>query len=206
MEVIIDTVFRERRSNGQTEQEATDNVIIRLSVLGQDIFPMGIDILRQRELIAENMNVYFVGYGLVLIGPADSGHGVTIMPFEHEMERLPSGSRWVDSDLDIDSNDRYLVSSDDETDQHGMSWTDVRDFGYGNRRRSNTEVMNSLPRQTVSDTVLEGGDTDCAICKNELEGDDMVIALPCAHWFCCECVIAWLGANDTCPMCRRRVF
>ena len=206
MEISIDVRFNERRANGRTEQEATDDVIIYLSTLGQDFFQRGIVILRQRGLIADNMDVYFGGWQSVVIGPAGSGQGVTTVVTGQEMELLPFGSRRIVPEPDLDFNSQQTVNFDNDIAQPDITWNTVGNSSVGAPQRSNNEAINSLPRQTVSETVSRGEEADCAVCRNELENDATVIVLPCGHWFCVACTISWLSDNDSCPLCRHMVF
>ena len=41
----------------------------------------------------------------------------------------------------------------------------------------------------------------CPICcKNNVD-----MSLPCAHFFCEKCIKAWIGKNESCPLCRYKL-
>lgn len=206
MEIIIDTRLRARRFNGRTEQEAIDDVIVHLSTLGEDHFQMGIAILRQRGLIADNMDVYFGGWRSVVVGPAGSSQGVTTVLTGQEMELLPVGARRIPPDPNLDFNGQQTVNFNTDIAQPDITRNTVSDIWNGSSQRSNRQAINSLPRQTVGETLPQDEFADCAVCRNELENDATVIILPCGHWFCCACTISWLSDNDSCPLCRHEVF
>lgn len=206
MEIAIDTRLQARIFNGRTEQKATDDVIIHLSTLSEDDFQKGIAILRQRDLIADSMDVYFEGWQSVVIGPSGSGQGVTTVLNGQEMDLLPVGARRLIPDPSLDFHGQLTVDFDDDIAQPDTTLNIRGGYSYGSHERSITEAINSLIRQTVSETVSQGEKADCAVCRNELENDATVIVLPCGHWFCCVCAILWLSDNDSCPLCRHMVF
>uniref|UniRef100_A0A914HAJ8 RING-type domain-containing protein n=1 Tax=Globodera rostochiensis TaxID=31243 RepID=A0A914HAJ8_GLORO len=48
---------------------------------------------------------------------------------------------------------------------------------------------------------------ECAICLDEIDGDEMVRQLPaCQHIFHTNCILAWFKQHITCPICRAKVF
>lgn len=58
----------------------------------------------------------------------------------------------------------------------------------------------------LSGSGEEGGrDLQCAICVDGMIKGDKVVELPCHHIFHGECVLQWLRAHNTCPLCRRSV-
>lgn len=180
--------------------------VTHLTTLGEVDFQKGITILRQRELIAYNMDVYFGGWQSVVIGLSGSGQGVTNVLIGQEMKLLPYGSRRLVPDPNLDFHGQLIVNFDVDIAQPDITWITRGRFTYGAPQRSISEAINSLPRQTVSETVFLGEKADCAVRRNELEYDATVIVLPCGHWFCCACAILWLSDNDSCPLCRHRVF
>ncbi|KAJ5889313.1 hypothetical protein N7504_010123 [Penicillium tannophilum] len=148
MEIVIDTRLQARLFNGRTEQEATDDVIIHLSTLGEDDFQKGIAILRQRDLIADNMNVYFEGWQSVFIGPSGSGQGITTVLTGQEMDLLPFGARRLDPDPNLDFHGQLTVNFDDDIAQPDTTLDIIGGYSYGAHERSITEAINSLTRQT----------------------------------------------------------
>lgn len=69
--------------------------------------------------------------------------------------------------------------------------------------------------QSPIDSELCVSQTECAICKDDFEDDDMVVNLRCNHTFhvrckegCCGGMESWLIEHEkgTCPMCRREVL
>ncbi|CAD5180979.1 unnamed protein product [Musa acuminata subsp. malaccensis] len=47
---------------------------------------------------------------------------------------------------------------------------------------------------------------ECAICLEEFKRGDVLLRLPCAHRFHCDCVVPWLRSNSHCPCCRTTIF
>ncbi|KAL3071593.1 hypothetical protein niasHT_031957 [Heterodera trifolii] len=43
---------------------------------------------------------------------------------------------------------------------------------------------------------------DCAICLAEIEAEQMVVQLPCKHFYHAECLKTWFTGHITCPICR----
>lgn len=68
-------------------------------------------------------------------------------------------------------------------------------------------AIRSLPTRPI--TKEDGGDSgsaDCSICMDEVPVGDSVTVLPCSHWFHHDCIRAWLGEHDTCPVCRKGIM
>ncbi|KAL3634344.1 hypothetical protein CASFOL_021398 [Castilleja foliolosa] len=43
---------------------------------------------------------------------------------------------------------------------------------------------------------------ECAICKDMMNVGEIAKNLPCGHGYHGECIFAWLGSRNTCPVCR----
>ncbi|KAI9318723.1 hypothetical protein BX666DRAFT_1930972, partial [Dichotomocladium elegans] len=57
------------------------------------------------------------------------------------------------------------------------------------------------PVQELSGSKVRN--TACAICLEELQPQDQVRILPCAHGFCAGCIDVWLTKKSTlCPVCK----
>ena len=73
------------------------------------------------------------------------------------------------------------------------------------------EIISSLKKVKLSKECkfLEKlKETNCPICMTQFEQDDNkeVTMLDC-HSFCTDCINIWLGThNDTCPVCRKKVY
>lgn len=60
-----------------------------------------------------------------------------------------------------------------------------------------------LDRRAVDEALLRGeNNTECTICQDEVKIGETAAFLPCKHWFHDECVVPWLKAHNTCPICR----
>lgn len=59
--------------------------------------------------------------------------------------------------------------------------------------------MNSMPCVTVNE---ESGGMVCAICKDAFTVGTVVNQLPCFHLYHHSCILPWLSARNTCPLCR----
>ncbi|CAO3656735.1 unnamed protein product [Mucor hiemalis] len=67
------------------------------------------------------------------------------------------------------------------------------------------QVIESLPKRSLTDEE-KNTETDCAVCKDQFEPQEIVIELPCEHIFHDDCIKPWLKLNGTCPVCRHSVI
>jgi E3 ubiquitin-protein ligase RNF115/126 len=68
-------------------------------------------------------------------------------------------------------------------------------------------AIQSLPtREIVEADAGDSGSADCSICMDTVPLGDSVTTLPCSHWFHHDCIRAWLGEHDTCPVCRKGIM
>ncbi|KAK1318648.1 RING-H2 finger protein ATL64 [Acorus calamus] len=71
-----------------------------------------------------------------------------------------------------------------------------------------TSILASLPVFVYSS---KGGDAaaaviECSVCLSEFEAGEKGRRLPgCEHAFHTDCIDAWFGSHDTCPLCRSTV-
>lgn len=81
------------------------------------------------------------------------------------------------------------------------------------RRPTQSAFLRSLPMLQLSETEIKAREQldprdpkrGCAICREDFVVDTQVKRLPCAHEFHDSCIVAWLQANNTCPICRSQL-
>ena len=62
---------------------------------------------------------------------------------------------------------------------------------------------NKLESIKYSDLKNKDEEKKCSICLVDFEDDDMLLKLPCYHYFHRQCVEEWLKEYDyKCPVCR----
>ncbi|KAG0286095.1 hypothetical protein BGZ96_009771 [Linnemannia gamsii] len=63
------------------------------------------------------------------------------------------------------------------------------------------EAINELPQHTLTSEELDAK-TECSVCKDEFERQDICTQLQCKHIFHEDCIKPWLKTSATCPTCR----
>ncbi|CAF3438494.1 unnamed protein product [Rotaria socialis] len=76
--------------------------------------------------------------------------------------------------------------------------------------RLTQDEINALPKikfinksDTTTSSILLA--EKCPICLSEFNDQEIINKLHCTHLFHLECISTWLGENDSCPTCRRKV-
>ena len=62
--------------------------------------------------------------------------------------------------------------------------------------------VKSLPSLVISEDQEKQDGLVCAICKDSLSAGTVVNQLPCFHLYHHSCILPWLSARSTCPLCR----
>ncbi|KAK1281125.1 RING-H2 finger protein ATL5 [Acorus gramineus] len=67
-------------------------------------------------------------------------------------------------------------------------------------------LLASLPVFVYPSKGAETGLIECSVCLSEFEEGEKGRRLPaCEHAFHTDCIDAWFGSHDTCPLCRSTV-
>ncbi|KAJ8898855.1 hypothetical protein K2173_008164 [Erythroxylum novogranatense] len=78
--------------------------------------------------------------------------------------------------------------------------------GIDNSRRgappAAVSVVKSLPRIIIDEKHAKCDNLACAICKDVLLVGTEVNQLPCLHLYHPSCILRWLRARNSCPLCR----
>ncbi|KAF2218717.1 hypothetical protein BDZ85DRAFT_286051 [Elsinoe ampelina] len=102
-----------------------------------------------------------------------------------------------DNDGDEESSDQDVEEEDDESDEEeGSEYENVNDFPLATA--VTRETIRNLPT-----TLVEKAGEECMICVSDLAVDNIIITLPCKHYFHEDCLVPWLLHAGTCPACRR---
>ncbi|GFY82521.1 RING/U-box superfamily protein [Actinidia rufa] len=62
--------------------------------------------------------------------------------------------------------------------------------------------VNSLPSVVINEEHEKQDGLACAICKDFLSVGTVVNRLPCFHLYHPSCILPWLRARNSCPLCR----
>ncbi|KAK3156234.1 hypothetical protein QOZ80_2AG0104560 [Eleusine coracana subsp. coracana] len=60
-------------------------------------------------------------------------------------------------------------------------------------------AVEALPEVAPSEEEASSG---CAVCKDGIAVEQLVMRLPCKHFFHGDCIRPWLAIRNTCPVCR----
>ncbi|GMP51594.1 hypothetical protein CsSME_00017764 [Camellia sinensis var. sinensis] len=67
---------------------------------------------------------------------------------------------------------------------------------------ASVSFVNSLPHVVINEEHEKQDGLACAICKDFLSVGTVVNQLPCFHLYHPSCILPWLCARNSCPLCR----
>ena len=72
------------------------------------------------------------------------------------------------------------------------------------RRKFLSEQMENNINSLTKSQVKDLGEDESSICPICCE-NNVDMSLPCSHFFCEKCIKAWIGKNESCPLCRYKL-
>ena len=70
---------------------------------------------------------------------------------------------------------------------------------------ASSSFLENLPRLIFSEDQEKTMRISCAICKEPLLAGVKAIQLPCLHFYHSDCILPWLLARNSCPLCRHEL-
>jgi E3 ubiquitin-protein ligase RNF115/126 len=90
--------------------------------------------------------------------------------------------------------------------------TQLMDEARPTVRATSKKIQENLPEVLVRPSNAVGepavdesfacADEPCSICHEDFVEKEKVVELPCSHAFHKACLVPWLKAHNTCPVCR----
>lgn len=112
----------------------------------------------------------------------------------------------AEMDLENLNLDTYVGNPGDYLNARGFEELLQQFMDSDNTRRGSPPAAKSaiegLPTVLVQQEDVENGSALCAICKDAVELDKPAKQLPCLHVYHSECILPWLTARNSCPVCR----
>lgn len=114
-------------------------------------------------------------------------------------ERCANRNHCIESGDTAESNGEYYVEAEPDVSVES------------NTRKGEADVNDSKPMDapstaetdgSVESNTRKGKRLNCSICFNEVY---LIATAPCGHFACDPCLHAWVGANKSCPACRKEI-
>lgn len=102
--------------------------------------------------------------------------------------RLPAFRMLVE---DIDADDSDLLDA--------LALRAGEAAARSGRLPASRAAVEALPEVAPSEEEASSG---CAVCKDGVATGQLVVRLPCKHFFHGDCIRPWLAIRNTCPVCR----
>ncbi|KAF3437993.1 hypothetical protein FNV43_RR20749 [Rhamnella rubrinervis] len=101
--------------------------------------------------------------------------------------------------LNFGDHDDYIYAAD-----YGMLFSQFAETenAFMGRPPASKTVVENLPSVVLTQENIENNDAICAVCKDDINIDELAKQLPCSHRYHGDCIVPWLGIRNTCPVCR----
>eukprot|EP00252_Welwitschia_mirabilis_P026241 TRINITY_DN851_c0_g2_i2.p1 TRINITY_DN851_c0_g2~~TRINITY_DN851_c0_g2_i2.p1 ORF type:complete len:625 (+),score=140.82 TRINITY_DN851_c0_g2_i2:387-2261(+) len=127
-------------------------------------------------------------------------HDVIPRIFEH------TGENNIDENLQNSEGQLYIGHPGDYLDARGFEQLLQQLAESDNVRRGAPPAAESaierLPVMVINESHVADNSSVCAICKDSLSIGDQANQLPCLHLYHLPCILPWLRARNSCPVCR----
>ncbi|OAY41678.1 uncharacterized protein LOC110623748 [Manihot esculenta] len=115
-------------------------------------------------------------------------------------------NRDIFANLEESELPRYVGNSGDYLDARGfeefLEHLAETDSSRRGAPPAATSFVNSLPLVIINEEHEKHDGLACAICKDVLSIGTKVNRLPCLHLYHPYCILPWLSARNSCPLCR----
>lgn len=132
---------------------------------------------------------------------------------------LPRSLRWrlqairrslenynAEAQLESPDFDTYIGNPGDYVDARGFEELLQQLIDTDNTRRgappAAKAAIDRLCSVKIQQENLENGSALCAICKDVVALNEPAKQLPCMHLYHSACILPWLNARNSCPVCR----
>ncbi|CAO4368148.1 unnamed protein product [Caenorhabditis nigoni] len=68
------------------------------------------------------------------------------------------------------------------------------------------KALTRIPTMTISPGMTQELQSDCAVCLDPYQLQDVIRLLPCKHVYHKSCIDPWLLEHRTCPMCKNDIL
>lgn len=84
----------------------------------------------------------------------------------------------------------------------------IRNAAAASPKKSNSEnfIKSLAIKRSTSSLIKRVGKDVCSICLDDVAVNEKVCLLNCTHMFHENCIVKWLGQNNTCPLCRCQLY
>ncbi|KAL1213320.1 E3 ubiquitin-protein ligase RING1 [Cardamine amara subsp. amara] len=121
------------------------------------------------------------------------------------IERRQALSRNIFTGLEDMEFSPYAANIGDYLDESGFEELLEQLAESDNSRRgappASVSCVRNLPRVIIGDDHVKKG-LVCAICKELFTFGNETTQLPCLHLYHAHCIVPWLSARNSCPLCR----
>ncbi|OWM80928.1 E3 ubiquitin-protein ligase CIP8 [Punica granatum] len=105
--------------------------------------------------------------------------------------------------FEVPESDRFIGNPADYVDDAGyqalLQNLAESDSGRRGSPPAAKAAISDLPKMEVKS---KEDIVSCAICKDVVNVGEIATKLPCGHGYHGDCIVPWLGARNTCPVCR----